>query len=159
MGWKWYCTCGFKSEKQIDKQTRFKENLKVTHICIKVELFLWRFFSSQICVSLLLFCISITKENYNFIKKETLTQVFLVNFTKFLRIPFLEPPDGCFWNYYSEQLRKFSPEWKALCNINFLNLFNQVEIFRSDWKFSYNQPCRCLTGFQMLIFSEGCFEK
>ena len=40
------------------------------------QLFSWGYIRSRICVILLLFCISITRENCNFIKKEILTRVF-----------------------------------------------------------------------------------
>ena len=49
---------------------------------MKEELFSWRYIRSQICVLLLRFCISITRENCNFIKKETLTKVFSCEFCK-----------------------------------------------------------------------------
>ena len=43
----------------------------------------------------LIFNIKLQAEAWNFFKKETLPQVFPVNFAKFLRTPFSQNPSGC----------------------------------------------------------------
>ena len=62
-----------------------------------------RYIRSQIFVLFLFFCILVTRENCNFIEKETLAQVFPVN-----KLVYGTTLDGCFLNCYLEQSGKFS---------------------------------------------------
>ena len=65
-------------------------------------------------------CVGVSFSACTFIKKETLTQVFLVNFAKFLRTPFLQTTHG-------RQLRQLQPTASVCTNdIHYLKWSNKI---------------------------------
>ena len=94
----------------------------LTRRCVSTGLFVALYLFTNLCFALT-FYLSITRKLC--IKKRLCHRFFPVDFAKFCKLYYRKPPDGCFWNYYWEEPKKFSPEWKT----------------------PYNQPRRSLTRF------------
>ena len=99
---------------------RYRTTLK--RRCVSTGLFVALYLFTNLCFALT-FCLSITRKHC--IKKRLCHRFFPENFGIFRKLYYRKLPDGCFWNYYWEQPKKFSLEWKT----------------------PYNQPRRSLNGF------------
>ena len=99
--------------------------------CAKVS-FLIKLWSSDLQIS----C---RPQTCNLIKKETLAQVFPVNFAKFIRTPFYRTrPDGCFWRRMNFLLMKYHCQLFAI--------WNSIISWRQNWQLKQNKT------FPLLVF-------
>ena len=87
---------------------RYRTTLK--RRCVSTGLFVALYLFTNLCFART-FCLSIIRKHC--IKKRLCHRCFPVDFENFCKLYYRKPPDGCFWNYYWQQPKKFSPEWKT----------------------------------------------